>query len=70
VLRKKGLRLGFNVPLAQFHDPKGRCKDRAGQDNHGDCDVEVWLRSIDELLYVMGLVRQSYEYQMSKESQT
>ena len=30
----------------------------------GNGDVEVGLKSLDELPYVMGLVRQSYERQM------
>ena len=30
----------------------------------GNGDVEVGLKSIDELPYIMGLVRQSYERQM------
>jgi len=64
VPRAKGLRLGFNVPLAELHDPKDLCKDVAGQDRHGNCDVEVWLTALEEIPYVMGLVRQSYERQM------
>ena len=32
--------------------------------HYGNGDVEVRLRSFDELPYVMGLVRQAYESQM------
>jgi uncharacterized protein with ParB-like and HNH nuclease domain/predicted transport protein len=64
VPRAKILRLGFNLSLAEFNDPKGLCKDVSGQDRHGDCNVDVSLKTLDELPYVMGLVRQSYERQM------
>jgi len=70
VPRAKGLRLGFNILLAEFNDPKGLCKDVAGQDRHGNCDVEVWLTSLDDIPYVMGLVRQSYERQMGDAGQS
>ncbi len=64
VPRARGLRLGFNVVLAKLHDPKQRCKAVAGQGRHGGCDVEVWLTALDELPYVMSIVRQAYERQM------
>ena len=64
VPKAKFLRLGFNLSYAEFNDPKGLCKDVSGQDRHGDCNVDVSLKSLDELPYVMGLVRQSYERQM------
>ncbi len=67
VPRAKGLRLGFNISFSDLNDPKGYCKDVTGQDRHGNCDVEVWLRSLEELPYIMGLVRQSYERQMGED---
>ena len=36
----------------------------------GNGDVEVGIRAIDELPYVMGLVRQSFERQMGDGGQT
>lgn len=42
----------------------GCCKDYAGKGQWGTGDVMVHLESLDELPYVMGFVRQSYERQM------
>ena len=60
----KQLRLALNMPFAEINDPKGLCKDVTDLGRWGNGDVEVGLKSIDELPYIMGLVRQSYERQM------
>jgi len=44
------------------------CKDVTGLGRWGNGDVEVGLASMDELPYVMGLVRQAFEKQMDVES--
>lgn len=64
VPRAKRLRLFLNMPFAEINDPRGLCKDYAGRGHWGNGDVRVRLESLDELPYVMGLVRQSYERQM------
>ena len=58
------LRLSINMTFAEINDPKGLCRDVTGLGRWGNGDVEVILKSLDELSYVMGLVRQSYERQM------
>jgi len=58
------LRLSLNVSFQEIDDPKGLCKDVTNLGRWGNGDVEVGLSSIDELPYVMGLVRQSFEKQM------
>jgi predicted transport protein len=58
------LRLAINVAFAGINDPKGLCKDVTDLDFWGNGDVQVGLKSLDELPYVMSLVRQSYERQM------
>jgi uncharacterized protein with ParB-like and HNH nuclease domain/predicted transport protein len=63
------LRLSLNMPFPEISDPKGLCKDVTGLGRWGNGDVEVGLKSLDELPYVMGLVRQSYERQMGDGSQ-
>lgn len=63
------LRLSLNMPFAEITDPKGWCRDVTGLGRWGNGDVEVGLKSLDELPYVMGLVRQSYERQMGDGSQ-
>lgn len=65
----KRLRLSFNMPFADIVDPKGLCRDVTGLRRWGNGDVEFGLTSLDEMPYVMGLVRQSYERQMGEGGQ-
>ncbi len=58
------LRLSLNMSYADINDPKGLCKDVSGVGRWGNGEVEVGLQTSDELPYVMGLVRQSFERQM------
>jgi uncharacterized protein with ParB-like and HNH nuclease domain/predicted transport protein len=60
----KRLRLSLNMRFTDVSDPKGRCKDVSGLGRWGNGDVEVGLSSIEELPYVIGLVRQSLELQL------
>jgi uncharacterized protein with ParB-like and HNH nuclease domain/predicted transport protein len=60
----KRLRLSLNLAFPEIDDPKGFCKDVTGRGRWGNGDVEVGLASLEELPYVMGLVRQSFERQM------
>ncbi len=64
VPQSKRLRLSLNVAFHEISDPKGLCKDVTGVGRWGNGDVEVGLAALDELPYVMGLVRQSFERQM------
>lgn len=64
VPQAKRLRLSLNMPFSDINDPKGICKDVTDMGRWGNGNVEVSLASIDDLSYVMGLVRQSYEQQM------
>ena len=64
VPQKKRLRLSLNMTFPETDDPKGLCKDVSGLGRWGNGDVQVGLSSLDELPYVMGLVRQSFEKQM------
>lgn len=58
------LRLSLNMRFADIDDPKGQCKDISALGRWGNGDVEVGLSSLDELPYVLGLVRQSLEQQL------
>lgn len=60
----KQLRLSLNMEFSEISDPKGICKDVSYLGRWGNGNVEVGLSSLDELPYVMGLVRQSFEHQM------
>jgi predicted transport protein len=64
VPQTKRLRLALNLHFAEINDPKGLCEDVTGIGRWGNGDVQVGLASLEELPYVMGLVRQSFERQM------
>jgi len=64
VPQAKRLRLSLNMAFIEINDPKGLCRDISGLGRWGNGDVEVGLATLDELPYVMGLVRQSFERQM------
>ena len=64
VPQAKRLRLSLNMAFPEITDPKGICKDVSSLGRWGNGDVEVGLASVDELPYVMGLVRQSVEKQL------
>ena len=64
----KRLRLSLNTSFHEIEDPKGMCKDVSGLGRWGNGDVEIGLTSLDEVPYVMGLVRQAFEKQMGTES--
>jgi uncharacterized protein with ParB-like and HNH nuclease domain/predicted transport protein len=64
VPQAKRLRLSLNMAFPEIADPKGICRDVAGLGRWGNGDVEVGLASLDELPYVIGLVRQSLEKQL------
>ena len=60
----KRLRLTLNLAFSEINDPRNICRDVSGLGRWGNGDVEVAISSIDELPYVMSLVRQSLEHQM------
>ncbi|MDP2855336.1 MAG: DUF262 domain-containing protein [Smithellaceae bacterium] len=69
VPQSKRLRLSLNMPFADITDPRGMCKDVTGIGRWGNGDVEVGFASLEELPYIMGLVRQSFERQMGNGSE-
>ena len=64
VPQAKRLRLSLNMAFPDIQDPKGRCINVTDVSRWGNGDVEVALDSLDDLPYVMGLVRQSFDRQM------
>ncbi len=52
----------MNFP--EIDDPKGICRDVTGLGRWGNGNVEVNLTNINELPYIIGLIRQSFEKQM------
>jgi len=63
----KRLKLSLNMEFSEINDPKGFCKDVTGLGRWGNGNVMVALDSLDELPYIMGLVRQSLELQLGDE---
>lgn len=64
VPKAKRLRLSLNMRFADINDPKGLCNDVTGKGRWGNGDVDVSLAKLDDLPYVIGLVRQSLELQL------
>ena len=61
----KRLLLMLNMPFGELSDPRGMARDVSGMGKWGNGDVEVPLTTLEELPYVMGLIRQSFERQMA-----
>jgi predicted transport protein len=58
------LRLSLNMSFSEINDPKDMCKDVTKLGRWGNGDVEIGLSSLNQIPYVIGLVRQSLEKQM------
>ncbi|SDG35952.1 DUF262 and DUF1524 domain-containing protein [Klenkia brasiliensis] len=64
VPQKARLRLSLNLPFEALHDERHLAWDVSGRGHWGNGDTEVGLSEDSDFAYVMGLVRQSHEYQM------
>lgn len=64
VPQARRLRLTLNMKFPEVYDPRGLCKDVTNLGRWGNGDVEVGLETLEELPYVMGLIRQAFEKQM------
>jgi predicted transport protein len=64
VPQAKRLRLSLNMRFADINDPKELCEDVTGLGRWGNGDVAIGLSKLDDLPYVIGLVRQSLELQL------
>jgi uncharacterized protein with ParB-like and HNH nuclease domain/predicted transport protein len=62
--QQKRLLLSLNIDPHELHDPRGIARDVTNLGRWGNGNVEVGLDSVDELPYVLGLVRQAFEKQM------
>ncbi|WP_164119189.1 DUF262 domain-containing protein [Sphingorhabdus sp. Alg239-R122] len=67
VPQAKQLRLSLNMKYSEIDDPREMCKDVSNLGRWGNGDVEVRLSSLEELPYVIGLVRQSLEQQLGSD---
>lgn len=69
VPQSKRLRLSLNMPYHDVDDPKGLCADFTKLGHWGNGDVKVTLSRIEDLPYVVGLIRQSFERQMGQSAE-
>lgn len=65
VAQARQLRLSLNMKFHDLRDPKGIARDMTTIGHYGNGDVEVAIKNHDELPYVVGLIRQSLEQQMT-----
>ncbi|MGP5165652.1 GmrSD restriction endonuclease domain-containing protein [Arthrobacter rhombi] len=64
------LSLMLNMPFPQLLDPKGLATDVTNLGRWGNGDVEIGLSTVEEIPYVLGLVRQSLDLQLSNATET
>ena len=69
VPQASALRLSLNMKWPELVDPKGMCVDVSSKGRWGNGDVEVKLTSLEDLPYVLGLVRNSLELQLGNEAE-
>lgn len=67
VPQKARLRLSLNIPLDALHDERDLAIDVSDKGRWGNGPTEVGLNESSDFSYVIGLVRQAYEYQMGGE---
>lgn len=59
------LRLSLNLKFSEIDDPRGMATDVTGKGRWGNGDVSINFKKIDELPYVIGLIKQSLSKQLS-----
>jgi len=64
VPQKNRLLLMINMQYYELSDPRNIARDVTNLGRWGNGDIEVGLNKLEELPYVMGLVRQAFEKQM------
>ncbi|MDE0070568.1 MAG: DUF262 and DUF1524 domain-containing protein [Caldilineaceae bacterium] len=64
VPQASGLRLSLNMKFHELNDPRRMAEDVTKKGRWGNGDVELKVATLEELPYVMNLVRQSFERQM------
>lgn len=67
VPQKARLRLSLNIPFEVLRDERQLAWDVSRKGHWGNGETEVGLNEESDFTYVMGLVRQAFEYQMGGE---
>lgn len=55
------IKMFLDLPLKELDDPRKKARDVSGIGHWGTGDTQVVLNSLDDVEYVMSLIRQSYE---------
>lgn len=63
--KARWLRLSLNLKFSEIDDPRGIATDVTGKGRWGNGDVSVNFKKLDELPYVIGLIKQSLSKQLS-----
>ena len=63
--KARWLRLSLNLKFSEIDDPRGIATDVTGKGRWGNGDVSINFKKIDELPYVIGLIKQSLSKQLS-----
>ena len=63
--KARWLRLSLNLKFSERDDPRGISTDVTGKGRWGNGDVSINFKKIDELPYVIGLIKQSLSKQLS-----
>ena len=64
VPQASGMRMVLNLRFHELNDTKGLADDVTNLGRWGNGDAEIKVSSLDDLPYVLGLVRQAFEKQM------
>lgn len=62
-----GLSISLYMPYSELKDPRGMVRQVPRSYNWGRAEADLLLQKPDEILYVMGLVRQAFRHQMESE---
>lgn len=62
------LRVAINMDFPEIYDPRGICIDVTNLGRWGNGNVEVLLASVEDIPYLMSLIRQSLEKQLEPEA--
>jgi uncharacterized protein with ParB-like and HNH nuclease domain/predicted transport protein len=64
ITQSKGLRLVINMPFAELQDPRKICRDITKLGRWGNGDIDVLLSTMEDLPYMIGIIRQALDRQL------
>lgn len=65
IFQEKRLRISINMKFADVKDPKGICRDVTDVGKWGNGDCELFFDDLNQLDYVMEIIKQSYDSQVN-----